>query len=76
MGHTGQTGEGHRSDWCHPEQSQLLPHSICAALSLRFGLDKHETTWYRYVLKNMKRDWTRATGQTGEGRPTPNLGFS
>jgi hypothetical protein len=40
----GQTGEGHRSDRCHPEQSQLFPQSICAALNLRFGLDEHETT--------------------------------
>jgi hypothetical protein len=44
LGHTGQTSEGHWSDWCHPEQSQLLTHSICVALNLRFGLDKHETT--------------------------------
>jgi hypothetical protein len=56
-------------------------------MNLRFGLDEHEITYNIYVLKNMKKTTFGArhappvrpvtfTGQTGEGRLTPNLGFS
>jgi hypothetical protein len=56
-------------------------------MNLRFGLDELKTPYNRYVLKHMKKTTfgaghappvrpVTATGQTGEGRPTPNLGFS
>jgi hypothetical protein len=56
-------------------------------MDLRFGLDEQETSYNRYVLKYKEKTTfgaevappvrpVTATGQTGEGRPTPNLGFS
>jgi hypothetical protein len=56
-------------------------------MNLRFSLDEQKTSYNKYVLKYMEKTAfgighappvrpVTATGQTGEGRPTPKLWFS